>query len=147
MESVFDMADAFALAELAHAGQVDQSGRPYIEHVRRVVAAVASHGEEAQMAAVLHDVVEDSSWTLDALASAGVPTKVLEIVDALTRRPGEQYEDAVRRATVQPIARLVKLADNRDNADEGRLSMLEPAVAERLRAKYARALTILTDTG
>jgi len=50
--------DALAFAELAHADQRDQAGRPYIEHVQRVAAAVGSHGVDAQIVAALHDVVE-----------------------------------------------------------------------------------------
>ena len=85
------------------------------------------------MAALLHDVVEDTAWTLEALATARVPASVLEVVDLLTKRPG----DAVRRAAAHPCARIVKLADNRDNSDEARLALLAPALAEKLRAKYA----------
>lgn len=146
-EGVLGLADVIALAERAHAGQHDQSGMPYIEHVRRVVAAVAVHGVKVQMAAALHDVVEDTPWTLDALRSVGVPPDVLEAVDALTKHSAENYEDAVRRAAAQPIAHLVKIADNMDNADEDRLRQLDPVVAERLRAKYTRARDILLGTG
>ena len=89
------------------------------------------------MAALLHDVVEDTAWTLEALATAGVPASVLTVVDLLTKRPGEHYEAAVRRAAAHPCARIVKLADNRDNSDEARLALLAPALAEKLRAKYA----------
>jgi (p)ppGpp synthase/HD superfamily hydrolase len=140
----FTPADAIALAERAHAGQTDKVGEPYIEHVRRVVAAVANHGDDAQMAAALHDVVEDTAWTLEQLAGLGIPRPVLDAVDALTARPGEAYEAMVRRAAADPLARVVKLADNLDNADEGRLVRLDQGTAERLRAKYAMARALLT---
>lgn len=89
MRREFGVPEAIALAELAHAGQVDKSNSPYIEHVRRVVSAVSAYGDEIQMAAALHDVVEDSSWTLEALGRKGVPQEVLNAVDALTRRPAK----------------------------------------------------------
>ena len=98
------------------------------------------------MVAVLHDVVEDTTWTLDTLQSEGVPRTVLEALDALTERPGEAYADAVNRAADHPIARLVKLADNMDNSDEARLRRLDPTMAEQLREKYARAREILMAT-
>ncbi|HET9834178.1 MAG TPA: hypothetical protein VFP91_20785 [Vicinamibacterales bacterium] len=141
--NVFGLDRALALAERAHAGQVDKAGAPYIEHVRRVVTAVAPDGMLAQVVAALHDVVEDTALTMGDLANFGVPADALEAIDALTHRPGESYEDAVARAAAHPIARLVKLADNADNADEGRLSMLSPHLADRLRAKYASARRIL----
>ncbi len=139
----FGVEQARALAASAHAGQVDKSGGPYIAHVERVAAGVAAHGPDAAMAAWLHDLVEDSGLTLADLEEAGVPPQVLDAVDALTKRPGEPYLDAVRRAAAHPLARLVKLADNADNSDETRLAALEPTEAARLRQKYAEARAIL----
>jgi (p)ppGpp synthase/HD superfamily hydrolase len=140
----FGIEEAVALAERAHAGQVDKAGAPYIEHVRRVVAAVAPHGATVQVVAALHDVVEDTSLTLDDLAVLGVPQDIVQAIDALTHRAGESYETAVARAAAHPIARLVKRADYADNSDEARLALLSPGIAEKLRAKYASAWRILS---
>lgn len=73
------------------------------------------------MAAVLHDVVEDTAVTLDDLANEGFPAEVVVAIDVLTKRPGETRADAARRAARNPIARQVKLADNTDNMDMNRI--------------------------
>ncbi|MGP1386865.1 MAG: HD domain-containing protein [Thainema sp.] len=110
---------AIAIAAEAHAGQVDKAGHPYILHPLRVMLHV--DGDDAQMAAVLHDVVEDTSVTLDQLAREGFPQVVVEAVDALTKRPGETKLMAAERAAKNAIARVVKLADNADNMDLSRI--------------------------
>jgi len=135
--------DARALATRAHAGQVDRAGVDYVRHPEAVAAALAAEGPAAEMAGWLHDVVEDTDVTLDDLRAAGYPPEVVSAVDAVTRRPGEDYLDLVRRAAADPIGRLVKLADNRHNSDESRLAALPPDQADRLRAKYAAAREIL----
>jgi (p)ppGpp synthase/HD superfamily hydrolase len=137
--------DARALAAAAHRGQVDKAGRPYIEHPAAVAAALEPHGELALMAGWLHDVVEDCGVTLGQLAGMGFPPAVVAAVDSVTHRQGETYLDGVRRAAADPIGRLVKLADNAHNSDEGRLGLLDEATAVRLRKKYARARKILED--
>jgi (p)ppGpp synthase/HD superfamily hydrolase len=84
-----------------------------------------------RMAAVLHDVVEDSAVTLEALKAEGFPPEVVSAVDALTKRQGESRLDAAHRAKMDPMARLVKLADNAENMDLSRI----PEPTER---DYAR---------
>jgi (p)ppGpp synthase/HD superfamily hydrolase len=135
--------DALDLATRAHAGQVDKAGNPYIDHPRAVAALVAEHGDVARMAALLHDVVEDTDVTLDDLRAAGYPETVVTAVDSVTRRDGEDYLDLVRRAAADPVGRLVKLADNAHNSDEARLALLPVERAEQLRQKYAAARAIL----
>lgn len=137
------VADADELAAWAHAGQVDRAGRAYIDHPRTVAALVAELGEHAIMAALLHDVVEDSDVTLGDLRAAGYPEPVVAAVDAVTRRPGERYLDMVRRAAADPLGRLVKLADNAHNSAPERLAVLDPEVADGLRRRYARARAVL----
>lgn len=139
----FGVDEARALAAVAHAGQLDKGGHPYLGHVERVAEAVAAHGDHAVMAALLHDVVEDCGIGLLDLEASGVPPEVISAVDALTRRDGEAYLDAVRRAVRHPLAVVVKRADNADNADEGRLARLGAGEAERLRQKYRRARAVL----
>ncbi|MER7331770.1 MULTISPECIES: HD domain-containing protein [unclassified Micromonospora] len=137
------VADADALAERAHRGQVDKAGRPYIEHPRAVAAALAEHGDLAVMAGLLHDVVEDTPVTLDDLRAAGYPEAVVSAVDAVSRREGETYMDMIRRAAADLLGRLVKLADNSHNSSPDRLAVLEPEVAEFLRRRYAKARAVL----
>lgn len=139
----FGVDDARAVAIATHAGQADKGGAPYIGHVERVAAAVGAHGPDAVMTALLHDVVEDGELGLPELEAMGVSPQVLSAVDAVTKRPGEPYLDAVGRAAAHPLGRVVKLADNADNADEERLAVLDPAEAERLRRKYELARAVL----
>ncbi|MEU0078449.1 HD domain-containing protein [Micromonospora tulbaghiae] len=141
------VADADALATAAHYGQLDKAGWPYIEHPRAVARMLAEHGDHAVMAGLLHDVVEDTTVTLDDLRAAGYPPEVVAAVDAVSRRPGETYMDMIRRAAADPLGRLVKLADNASNSDPARLALLPDEEADRLRRKYARARAVLLGEG
>lgn len=88
--------------------------------------------EEERIAAVLHDVVEDSEWTLDGLKREGFSEAIIDALDALTKRDGEDRILAARRAARNPLARLVKLADNADNSDLSRIANPSPKDFERL---------------
>ena len=110
---------AIQIAASAHAGQVDKAGHPYILHPLRVMFSVDTPDE--RMAAVLHDVVEDTQWTVDALRNEGFSEVVLTAVVALTKRDGESRIAAARRAAKNPVARAVKLADVSDNMDLSRI--------------------------
>jgi (p)ppGpp synthase/HD superfamily hydrolase len=131
---------AIEIAAKAHAGQVDKAGQPYVLHPLRMMLAVTT--PEACMAAVLHDVVEDTAVTLDELRAEGFPAAVLEAVEALTKREGEDYEAFIRRVAPNPIAREVKLADLRDNSDLSRIAEPTERDRERIR-KYQRAIAYL----
>jgi len=110
---------AIAIAAAAHAGQVDKAGQPYILHPLRVMLRVLSDHE--RIAAVLHDVVEDTDVTLQQLVAEGFPPQVVAAVDALTKLPGESRLQAAQRAAANTIARQVKLADNAENMDLSRI--------------------------
>lgn len=136
---------AIDIAAEAHAGQLDKAGAPYIAHPMRLMARFLLGGnEETAIIAALHDVVEDSKWTLADLRREGFSPQVVSAVDALTRREGEDYLTYVRRAASHPLARFVKEADLRDNLDEQRLNKIYDS--ERLARKYASGLRALADT-
>lgn len=105
---------ALEIAARAHAGQTDRQGVPYILHPLRVMHAV--HGLDAQIVAVLHDVVEDTPTTLDDLRAAGFNETIVAAVDSVTHREGEPYAAYVIRAKANPVGRQVKLADLQDNS-------------------------------
>lgn len=134
---------AIEIALRAHAGQKQKDGSPYILHPLRVMGRV--HTDKERIAAVLHDVVEDSAITLGDLRAAGFPEDVLETVRLLTHEEGISYEDYVRRLKPDPMARRIKLADLEENSDIRRLSGIEEKDLERLR-KYHRAWQILRPT-
>jgi (p)ppGpp synthase/HD superfamily hydrolase len=135
--------EASALARTAHAGQQDLAGNPYHLHVFAVRDLLAPHGTDAQIAGVLHDILEDTETTSGDLRAAGVPEHVVEAVESVTKWPGEPYEELIARAAAHPIGRLVKLADNAHNSDETRLALLREERAAALREKYARARAVL----
>jgi (p)ppGpp synthase/HD superfamily hydrolase len=140
---VFTLEDAIAIATAAHDGQVDKSGRPYIGHPLRVMESVT--GEHARMAAVLHDVIEDTAVTAEDLLARGCPAVVVDAVVALSHLPEEPQEDYLRRVAANPLALSVKRADIGDNLSPARMARLDEATRERLQAKYARALGLLDE--
>lgn len=131
---------AIAIAVQAHAGQLDKAGEPYVLHPLRVMFRMTSMDE--RIVAVLHDVVEDSEWTLQGLQQEGFSHEVVTAVDALTRRDGESYEDFVRRAGANPLARRVKLADLEDNMDMTRIVAPKAGDTSRFE-RYRRAYALL----
>ena len=128
------------LAYRAHAGQVDKAGRPYIEHVARVAAAV-SDDPEAEAVAWMHDIGEDAPEYWDEVRR-GFGYKVV-MATYLLDRTGETPEHYYWRILYDDLAYRVKLADIADNSDESRLALLDPKTADRLRRKYKRALEML----
>ena len=128
--------DAISIAAEAHRGQRDKAGAVYLLHPLRLMLRMDS--EAAMMAAVLHDVVEDSDWTLERLRERGFPEEVVDAVACLTHRDGEGYEEFVERVKPNPLARRVKIADLEDNMNVLRIGQLGPKDLERLE-KYHRA--------
>jgi (p)ppGpp synthase/HD superfamily hydrolase len=137
-----DLEDAIIFAADAHRGRVDKAGRPYIWHPLRVALALDDARE--QMAAVLHDVVEDTAVTLEQLRFEGLAEEIADAIHALTRPVTEDYAAFIERLAANPIARAVKIADIRDNLDPKRLALLLADERMRLQAKYEPALRRLT---
>jgi (p)ppGpp synthase/HD superfamily hydrolase len=104
---------ALQIAAQAHEGQKDKEGLPYILHPLRAMMSV--EGGEAQIVAVLHDVIEDTSVTADDLRQAGFSESVVAAVLCVTHRQDEPYADYVVRCKGDEVARRVKLADLQDN--------------------------------
>lgn len=127
---------AIAIACSAHAGAVDKAGAPYILHPLRVMMAVPP---EARIVAVLHDVIEDSDISIADLAAEGFSPEDLISLEAVSRRPGESYSAFIDRAAADPIGKIVKLADLRDNCDMSRFVSPSPADWERY-DKYLSAI-------
>lgn len=134
--------DALAFARRAHQGQFDKAGRPYIEHILRVVSCLAT--EDEKVVGALHDVVEDSDFTLEDLRALGYAGEIVRAVDCLTRRPTESYREYVHRLGLNALARQVKMADLRDNMNMSRLTAPTARDWHRL-TKYREALAELQD--
>ncbi len=131
-----DLNRAIEIAVQAHAGQVDKAGAPYILHPLRVMMRMET--PETMMAAVLHDVVEDTDWTLEALKQEGFSPKVLDAVEHLTWRPEEEYEDFLERVTQNSMACAIKVADLEDNMDLTRIEKPGQKDFDRVK-KYHKA--------
>ena len=133
--------EAFNLAARLHAGQTDKAGRPYIEHLTRVLLRVQAAGGDLvqQIAALLHDSVEDAKTSAAELRQLGTPDEAISIVLALTKHRGQSYQDYLEGLRNDARSLLPKLCDLDDNADPARLAELPEALADRLRQKYERA--------
>ena len=116
---------ALKLAYAAHAGQVDKAGMPYIFHPYEVALQVQT--EEEVCAALLHDVVEDTDWTMEDLRAAGFPETVLEAVQLLTHDSAVPYLDYLHH-----------------NSERTRFDADSPDIEKRLQ-KYAAAKAVLDE--
>jgi len=137
VKRIVTLEDAIIFAADLHRSQRDKAGEPYILHPLRVALPVRSDRE--RLAAVLHDVVEDTGVTLDGLRERGLDEGVVAAIETLTKREGEGYPAFIERVAQNPIARAVKLADLADNLDPDRLAALPAELQQRLRAKYEPA--------
>lgn len=138
---------AIRLAYAAHQGQTDKSGLPYVFHPYHLAEQMTD--EITVCAAMLHDVVEDTSVTMEELERE-FPKEVTKAVRLLTHKEGTDYFDYVRALRQNPVAKAVKLADLAHNSDETRLAGCEGITEEqlvRLRKKYAAARAILEENG
>src|SRR5690554_5201816 len=134
---------AIEIAISAHNGQLDtHNGRPYIEHPFRVMNA--GHTLQEKIVGVLHDVVEDTDWTLDKLKASGFSSEIIDSVDAITRRGNESYDDYIVRVQTYPISVRVKLNDLTDNMDIRRWKEVQYQDIIRLQ-KYLSAYKQLSE--
>ncbi len=133
---------ARAIAEGAHAGQVDKAGRPYINHPAHVAAAV--EGDRVKAVAWLHDVVEDTPMTFDDLRAAGIDGEVIAALELLTHDKAVPYMDYVAAIKGNGLARMVKLADLAHNSDLSRLPQVTETDLQRVE-KCRRAMEELAE--
>ena len=131
---------ARAIAEKAHADQVDKAGEPYIGHPAHVAASV--EGDKAKAVAWLHDVVEDTSTTFDDLRAAGVDDEVLVALELLTHDKSAPFMEYVAAIKKNDLARTVKLADLAHNSDLSRLPEVTETDLRRVE-KYRQAIEVL----
>ena len=131
---------AHEVAKKAHFGQTDRAGIDYIKHPETVASFVATDEEKA--VAYLHDVIEDTSLTLLDLKKEGFSKNIVEAVDILTKKKGQDYQSYLNLVKKNELARVVKLADLRHNSDLTRLPLITEKDLERNK-KYSSAITFL----
>lgn len=132
---------AMKLAYEAHQGQKDKDGMPYIFHPMHMAEQMKD--EDTTVCALLHDVVEDTSYTLADLKGMGFSPEVMDALALLTHDKSIPYMDYVRRIRTNRIAAAVKLADLQHNSDISRLDVVDEPARERVK-KYRQAMSILT---
>ena len=132
---------AIKLCFKAHEGQVDKSGLPYAHHPLHL--AEQMDDEDSTIVALLHDVAEDTKYTLKDLKGMGFGDAVIDALTLLTHDENVPYMDYVREIRKNPLATKVKLADLKHNMDLTRLNH-EPTEKElQRRKKYQEAEKIL----
>jgi len=137
-----NLEQAISIASLAHEGQLDKGGEPYILHPLRVMMHFKD--ERQRIVAVLHDVIEDTDITIQDLSDQGLSYELIKIILTLTRREDESYDEYLNRICYSRFAIKVKLADLEDNMDMSRIKNPTEKDCQRL-AKYSIARSILTD--
>lgn len=138
------LSDAIMLASIYHAKQSDKGGNPYILHPLKVMHYTRSEDQEVMKIAVLHDIVEDTPLTLNDLRNAGFSWRVIDGVDAMTKRKGETKEEYMQRIMLNRDAVIVKMADLRHNSDIRRLKGITEKDFKRMEW-YQKAYSMLRD--
>ena len=133
---------ALALCFEAHKDQKDKSGLPYVFHPFHL--AEQMEDEVTTIVALLHDVIEDTEYTIEDLQKAGFSQNVISAIALMTYDPQVPYMEYVRAIKSNPIARAVKLADLRHNSDMTRLDIITQRDEERAQ-KYLDAILILEE--
>ena len=121
-----DIERAYEVAERYHRGQKRKSGDPFITHPLAVATILAELGmtPPTLVAALLHDTIEDTDYTLDKLEVDFGP-EIAALVDGVTKLDKVKYGDVAQAETVRKMviamARdirvlLIKLADRLHNA-------------------------------
>ncbi len=134
--------EAMKICFEVHIEQKDKSGIPYVFHPIHLAEQMET--EETIIVALLHDVVEDSDYSIEDLRKKGFSDAVLEAISLMTHADGVNYMDYVRPIKNNPIARVVKLADLRHNSDLTRLEVVDEKALER-RNRYQEAIAFLEE--
>lgn len=133
---------ALKLSFEAHKNQVDKSGMPYVYHPFHLAEQMET--EDAVIVALLHDVVEDTDYTIDDIKELGFSKRVIEALELMTHDKSVPYMDYVAKIKDNPIAKAVKIADLKHNSDLSRLDVVDDKARKRVE-KYAAAIKLLED--
>lgn len=133
---------AMKLCFNAHKDQVDKSGMPYVFHPFYLAEQMLD--EETTVVALLHDVVEDTDYTIEDLRKMGFSETVLEAISLMTHDEAVPYMEYVEKIKKNRIAAIVKCADLIHNSDLSRLDIVDEKVMKRVE-KYKQAIAILDD--
>lgn len=129
------------MATQLHANQLDKAGKPYVQHLKAVVENLVAPTDEMLAVAWLHDSVEDTNITLDEIRYE-FGQEITEAIEAISKRPNEDYQHYLIRVKQNPLARAVKIADLTHNSDLSRLPVIQEKDLKRQR-KYLLAKQFL----
>ena len=135
------LSKAIAIASTAHEGVYDKGGSPYILHPIWVMNNVRHLGFKHMIVAILHDVVEDTDWTISKLREEGFPEDVLAALTLLDMRK-VNYEDRIKEIATNELAKPVKLKDLEHNLRPSRLTGLSKKDHDKIE-KYHRSYVYL----
>ena len=131
---------ALKLCFEAHKDQLDKSGLPYVFHPFHLAEQMTD--EDTTVVALLHDVVEDSGYTITDLREMGFSEAVVSAIELMTHDPNVPYMEYVAAIKTNPIAKKVKLADLKHNSDISRLDHVTARDLARAE-KYKSAIELL----
>jgi (p)ppGpp synthase/HD superfamily hydrolase len=115
-----------------HDGVYDKGGQPYFFHVYHVMTRLHTDDPELKCIALGHDLIEDTDLTDADLIIMGFNDRVIDGIRALTKIPGESYDDYRNKVMGNRDAMLVKMQDLRHNMDIRRLKGTRPKDYERI---------------
>lgn len=133
---------ALKLSFEAHKNQVDKSGMPYVYHPFHLAEQMTD--ENTTVVALLHDVIEDTDYTISDLKTMGFSSNVIEAIKIMTHEDNVPYMEYVKAIRENEIARAVKLADLKHNSDLTRLDVIDEKALAR-KSKYEEAIRLLEE--
>ena len=126
------LSKAILIATIGHQKQFDKAGCPYILHCIKVMHYLKSNDEELNCIAILHDILEDTSYTAKMLEEAGMTQRIINGVIALTKQENQSQEMYLEKIKTNLDAIKVKLADLRHNSDIRRLKDIRQKDFDRI---------------
>lgn len=137
---------AIAIASKAFETKVDKGGAPYILHCLHVMNALKyENDEELMIVGVLHDLIEDTGYTLQDLTELGFSSRVVMLIDLLTHKKGVDYMTYIERIkSNSECATKVKMHDLKHNSDIFRIKTVSEKDLKRIE-KYHRAFHFLAE--
>lgn len=133
---------ALKLCFEAHKNQLDKSGMPYVFHPFHLAEQMQT--EETTIVALLHDLIEDTHYTIDDLKEMGFESIITDAIELMTHKDDVDYFEYIKKIKNNPIAKEVKIADLHHNSDLSRMEVVDEWALKR-NEKYKKAIAILQE--